>query len=94
LGKVKRRRVTISEMLIQWLLQQRNGQLIASHDIQITARGFCYSWYGRTVTPATLDREWRRLRNQNPQELSERGITLKDNGMKHGENTWILNLSL
>lgn len=81
---------TIAEMIIDWLSDRRTGDIIASHHLQTEVVNYIKSWYRRTVLPATVEREFRRLRNQNSHSLKESGIELEPNGKVHGEHTWIL----
>jgi len=67
----------ISQLIIRYL-DLHQGTTIESHTIQLQIPTMAKSIYGKTVTPATVDREWRRLRSD--QELLEK------NGYKIEEN--------
>jgi len=87
-------RVKISDMIIEWLGNQSDGSTIANHNIQTDCVQFIKSWHQRNVLPSTVEREFRRLRNQEPHLLRDSGLELTDQEMKYGENTWTLRNSL
>ena len=89
-----KRKKTNKELIIDWLKSLNDGQEIASHNIQEECLSHIRNWGGKNALASTVERAWRALRNDdNGQTLENHGIQLKPNGVKYGENTWILKLS-
>ena len=85
---------TIPDMIVEWLLLSSDKDVIGSHKVQTEIPPFIKSWYGRSVNPATVDRQWRRLRSEKKHLLDNKGIRLIPNGRSYGESTWIIRLSM
>ena len=87
-------KVKISDMIIEWLQTHSDGETIANHNVQTDCVTHIKSWHDRNVLPSTVEREFRRLRNQESHLLRDSGLELTDQEMKYGENTWTLKNSL
>ena len=92
----RRKRTTIAEYIMDWLLSKQDGSQIYSHDIQQDCTTYVRTMKNGNVLPSTVERAWRKLRNENFTSLRNRGIELKANGMhlKYGEHSWTLMLNM
>ena len=90
----KQNKMTIPTLIIDWLTCQADGSVIASHMIQENCTSYIRTTKGGGVLPSTVERAWRKLRNENFATLRNHGIQLEPLGEKYGELNWKLNLSL
>jgi hypothetical protein len=90
----KQNKMTIPTLIIDWLTCQADGSVIASHMIQENCTSYIRTMKGGGVLPSTVERAWRKLRNENFATLRNHGIQLEPLGEKYGELNWKLNLSL
>lgn len=59
-GTKKGRTLNNEVMLLQWLRERTTP--FGSHDIQTSAVNYINTFYGKKVTPDTLSRLWRKMR--------------------------------
>tara|TARA_R100001082_G_scaffold41891_1_gene22283 strand:+ start:1528 stop:1818 length:291 start_codon:yes stop_codon:yes gene_type:complete len=85
---------TIPSLIIEWLSCQKDGSILASHMIQENCTSYIKNRKKGGVLPSTVERAWRKLRNEDFNTLHNYGIKLEPNGEKHGELTWKLKLSM
>tara|TARA_R100000742_G_C4278520_1_gene101467 strand:- start:2932 stop:3222 length:291 start_codon:yes stop_codon:yes gene_type:complete len=90
----KQNKMTIPTLIIDWLTCQADGSVIASHMIQENCTSYIRTMKGGGVLPSTVERAWRKLRNENFATLHNHGIKLEPLGEKYGELNWKLKLSM
>ena len=89
-----KKKMTIPTLIIDWLNCQSDGSIIKSHMIQEDCTSYIRTMKGGGVLPSTVERAWRKLRNEDFAKLRNYGIQLEPLGEKYGELNWKLNLSL
>ena len=89
-----KKKMTVPSLIIDWLKNQSDGSIVASHMIQENCASYIRTMKGSGVLPSTVERAWRKLRNENFSTLKDHGIELEPNGEKYGELTWKLKLNM
>jgi hypothetical protein len=75
---------SIMELLATWLLN-REGLIVASHDVEVGVPRFIAMREGRNVNPSTISRQFRELRSD-PQLLVQYGLYIEQvKGGKEGK---------
>jgi len=82
------------DIIIEWLMLQPDKSIIHSHDIQKACISYASSMYDKIMNPSTLDRCWRKMREDNALDgtgLHIEEVFSKNRGKVGGrEKSWLL----
>jgi len=81
-------KLSVENLIIEFLQQLPPGTVIGSHHIQIDAPQWAYSTYKKRFNPDTFMRKFRGIKNEKDYMLKNAGVSLKEVSVFKGEKSW------
>ena len=81
-------KLSVENLIIEFLQQLAPGTVIGSHHIQIDAQQWTLRTYKKRFNPDTFMRKFRGIKNEKTHMLKNAGISLKEVSAYKGEKSW------